>query len=57
MKQENKQLDRSNLASRIANLAPAKRALLQQRLKEKGLYSLLQQTIPHRPKRKRQNDA
>ncbi|HEY2917454.1 MAG TPA: condensation domain-containing protein, partial [Candidatus Binatia bacterium] len=51
MKQESKQLDRSNLASRIANLAPAKRALLQQRLKEKGLDSLLKQTIPHRPKR------
>ena len=51
MKQENKQLDRSNLARRIADLPPAKRALLQQRLKEKRLDCLLKQTIPHRIKR------
>ncbi|HEY2922318.1 MAG TPA: condensation domain-containing protein, partial [Candidatus Binatia bacterium] len=50
MKQESKKIDQSNLASRIANLAPAKRALLEQQLKEKGLASLVRQTIPRRAK-------
>ena len=39
----------SNLRGRIAGLSPEKRALLQQRLKEKGQESALKQVIPPRP--------
>ena len=48
MKQKSKQMDQSQIASRFANLSPLKRAFLEERLKEKGLDSLVKPTIPHR---------
>ncbi len=36
------------LAERLANLSPAKRALLELRLKEKGTTLPIEQTIPRR---------
>jgi hypothetical protein len=38
-----------NLSARLANLSPAKRALLELRLKEKSVESLAIQSIPRRP--------
>ena len=48
MKQSSKESIPSDLGSRLAELSPAKRTVLQQRLKEKGLDSLLKQIIPRR---------
>ncbi len=48
MKQTGKESMRLDLGGRFADLSPAKRALLQQRLKEKGLESPLKQTITRR---------
>ena len=48
-RQSNEEIQ-SNLRSRFANLSPAKRALLQQRLKEKGLHAFRGQIIPKRQK-------
>src|SRR5882724_9862228 len=48
MKQRSKESIPSDLGSRLAELSPAERTVLQQRLKEKGLDSLLEQIIPRR---------
>src|SRR5437867_7865116 len=48
MKQSSKESIPSDLGSRLAELSPAKRTVLQRRLKEKGLDSLLKQIIPRR---------
>jgi len=48
MKQKSKQSIPSNLSNRSADLSPAKRALLQERLKEKDLDSIVKQSIPRR---------
>jgi amino acid adenylation domain-containing protein len=48
MKQGSKETIPPNLSSRFADLSPAKRTLLQQRLQKKGLEFLLNQTIPRR---------
>src|SRR6185503_8026872 len=44
-------MDPNSFNERLANLSPAKRALLEQRLKEKGLETLAGWTIPRRASR------
>ena len=41
-------MDNAELTHRLANLSPARRALLEKRLKEKGLDALVPQTIRRR---------
>ena len=48
MKQGSKESIPPDMSSRFADLSPAKRTLLQQRLKKKDLEFLLNQTIPQR---------
>jgi amino acid adenylation domain-containing protein len=48
MKQGSKESIPPDISSRFADLSPAKRSLLQQRLKKKDLEFLLSQTIPRR---------
>jgi Condensation domain len=49
MKLRGTDIDRDNITTRIANLPPEKRALLERKLKEKSLDSLLKGVIPRRP--------
>jgi hypothetical protein len=44
-------MDPNNITERLANLSPAKRALFEQRLQEKGLGTLAGRTIPLRASR------
>ena len=41
-------MDPNSITERLANLSPAKRALFEQRLKEKGIETLAGRTIPLR---------